>query len=292
MTNSEFIKIGDNIVAKPKGADYDLIPGKVYDLGYNEYTGDFIFKENGELNLPKKVYQTKEDELFKKRVFTFFNNTEAQTTGVMMAGTKGTGKTVMAKVLAKQSGLPIIVVAPEFPERLLVKFFKDFTTPVCVLFDEIEKNFRTHKMLDFLDGVEKTTKKLVLMTCNEMSRVSEFIQDRCSRLRYLRNYTPEENLAFIPMLIEDFNIKNKQEVIDFCKTKIKLLSMDNLCSFLTEVKLLEDDDITLNEIIKIMNISTTDRIIPTSENKDDDFCPDYEDCDDDDDYDCEYCEAA
>ena len=35
--NTEFIKIGDRVVAKPKGADYDLIPGKVYDLSYDRW---------------------------------------------------------------------------------------------------------------------------------------------------------------------------------------------------------------------------------------------------------------
>ena len=28
---TEFLKIGNNIIAKPKGTDYDLINGKVYD---------------------------------------------------------------------------------------------------------------------------------------------------------------------------------------------------------------------------------------------------------------------
>lgn len=256
INNSEFIKFGENIVPKPKGCDYNLIPGKVYDLAWNDMRDEVIFKENGELNLPKKVYQSEADIIFKKRVLTYYNTTSNQNTGIMLAGTKGTGKTVMAKVLAKESGLPIIIVDPKFPERRLVTFFKQFNTPVCVLFDEIEKNFRTDWMLDFLDGVEKTAKKLVLMTCNELNKVSEYIQDRCSRLRYLRKYTTEDNLVFLPMLVDDFNIKNKEEVIKFCTEKIQLLSMDNICSFLTEVKLLEDDNVTLDDIINIMNIST------------------------------------
>lgn len=77
---------------------------------------------NGELNLPKKVYSTKTDDIFKKRIITYFNKANTNTTGVMLAGTKGTGKTVMAKILAKESGLPIIVVNPDYPEGKLIKF--------------------------------------------------------------------------------------------------------------------------------------------------------------------------
>lgn len=167
----------------------------------------------------------------------------------------------MAKVLAKESGLPIIVVSPEYPESKLVKFFKSFNTPVCILFDEIEKNFKTEYMLDFLDGVEKTTQKLVIMTCNDLGRVSQYMQDRCSRVRYLRRYSPNENISFLPMLVDDFDIKNKEEVIEFCKNNIKLLSMDNIVSFLSEVKMLEEEDISFQEIISIMNISTENNLI-------------------------------
>lgn len=95
MTKNEFIKIGEQIIAKPKGADYDLIPGKVYDLSWNRWEDSPIFKENGELNLPKKVYSTKTDDIFKKRIITYFNKANTNTTGVMLAGTKGTGNSII-----------------------------------------------------------------------------------------------------------------------------------------------------------------------------------------------------
>lgn len=95
MTKSEFIKIGEQIIAKPKGTNYDLVPGKVYDLNYNRWEESPIFKENGELNLPKKVYSTEADDKFKKRILTYFNKANTNTTGVMLAGTKGTGNSVI-----------------------------------------------------------------------------------------------------------------------------------------------------------------------------------------------------
>lgn len=266
--NTEFIKIGDRIVAKPKGADYDLIPGKVYDLSYDRWNEESILKENGELNLPSKIYSTTRDNTFKKRVISYFNNAFTSTTGVMLAGTKGTGKTVMAKILAKDCNLPIIVVDPEYPASRLTKYFKTFETPVCILFDEVDKSFQTDLMLDFLDGLQKTTKKLVVMTCNDLNKVSEYLQDRCSRIRYLRKYTPEDNLAFLDILIKDMGIKDVETVSTYCKENIKLLSMDNIVSFLNEVKLLEEEltnnEITLDEVIEIMNIATKNEKQTTS----------------------------
>lgn len=165
-------------------------------------------------------------------------------------------KTMLAKVIAKESNLPIIIVDSQFPTNRLIGFFKQFSTPVCVIFDEIEKNFNTGRMLDFLDGVEKTTKKLVLMTCNELDKVSEYLQDRCSRIRYVRKYGINDNIAFLPMLIENKEIKNAEIVRKFVEERFKLPSIDNMNAFLNEVKDLEDEDISLNDIVKYMNINT------------------------------------
>lgn len=261
IKNAEFIKVGNNILPKPKGADYELINGGVYDLKWDRFEGRAIFTENGKLNLPDKVYELKEDTTFKTRVLNNFNKND-KSVGIMLAGTKGTGKTMLAKVIAKESNLPIIIVDSQYPANRLVTFFKQFTTPVCIIFDEIEKNFDTSSMLDFLDGVEKTTKKLVLMTCNNLNRVSEYLQDRCSRVRYIRKYTPTDNLAFLPMLIEDKQIKNAKEVEEFIKTKFKLPSIDNINAFLNEIKELEDEDLSLDDIIKYMNINLNDSSTP------------------------------
>lgn len=253
--NAEFVKSGSRILPKPNGTDYNLINGKAYDLKWDDWGDMAYLAENGELNLPSKIYELNEDKIFKKRVLNSFNNHE-NSIGVMLAGTKGTGKTMLAKVIAKESNLPIIIVDSQFPTNRLIGFFKQFSTPVCVIFDEIEKNFNTGRMLDFLDGVEKTTKKLVLMTCNELDKVSEYLQDRCSRIRYVRKYGINDNLAFLPMLIENKEIKNAEIVRKFVEERFKLPSIDNMNAFLNEVKDLEDEDISLDDIVKYMNINT------------------------------------
>lgn len=112
-------------------------------------------------------------------------------------------------------------------------------------------------MLEFLDGIQATAKKLVIMTCNNLDMVSEYMQDRCSRIRYLRKYTPSDNIEIIASVVADSGVRNVAKVTEFIIKNIKLLSIDNIISFINEVKLLEDDEtITLEDIIEIMNIST------------------------------------
>lgn len=251
---SEFIKLGDRIVAKPKGSDYNLIPGQTYSLEWDSWNDEAIIKENGEFNMPTKIYESNDSKFLKERVMKYFNSTSDQNVGVMFAGEKGTGKSVDAKYLAQCSGLPIFIVSARFPIRQLTKVFKKFETPCCLILDEVEKNWNTEQMLEFLDGVEKTCKKLVLMTCNDLGRVSQYMQDRCSRIRYLRKYTVKDNYEFLPFLLEEYNVLNKEEVTDFITNRMKLPSIDNMLALIKEVKLLENEEYTVEMVAKFMNM--------------------------------------
>lgn len=253
---NEFVKIGNTILPKPQGADYTLEINAVYDLTWDRMRGMPILTLNGDLNFPSKVYMSTKDENFINRVLNYFNTTTDNTVGVLLAGAKGTGKTVTAKILAQRSNLPIIVLDSKFPADRLKDYFKSFKQPVCILADEIEKNYRTECMLDLLDGVQATCKKLFIGTCNNSRDVSEYFIDRCSRIRYLRQYTIEQNYAYLSIILDDLQIKNKDKVINFCKNEIKLLSIDNMLSFFKEIKSLEGITDDLNEIVEFMNINT------------------------------------
>lgn len=281
---SEFIKVGDKIVNKPNGFDYDLINGKVYNLKFDRFGVGAFFEEDGSLNLPKKVYTTKDDDLFIKRVNTYFKKTNKLSTGVMLSGVKGTGKTVMAKVIAKNSGLPIIVVDEDFPTSRINDFFRKFNTPVVVIFDEVDKHWDTEDLLGWLDGVQINAKKLVLFTCNNENNVNEYLQDRCSRIRYKRNFEPNDNARFLKEILKDKGIA-KDEIeatYKFIVDNFKLLSIDNILSFIDEK--MSFPKLSNEVILKDMNITSINNLHTATVDTDEEDNDEYDDEYDDDEY--------
>lgn len=257
MGNNEFLKLGSKIIVSPKGLDYSLIPGKVYNLFYDGYNEQAYLEEDGEITLPKKVYQSEKDKLFVKRVINYYKTTDKHTTGILLTGLKGSGKSLAAKNLSLLCGLPIVIVSPNYPASKLNDIFANIKTECCVLFDECDKNERweSNKMLTFLDGVQSTAKKLVIYTCNETCELSDFLMDRCSRIRYLRHYDGlnEDTITMITesMLLDKSKVT---EVSSYIFNKFITKSYDNIISFIEELNLLKDENLKLNEIVEDMNI--------------------------------------
>lgn len=214
------------------------------------------FEEDGLLSLPAKVYTTKSDNVFIKRVNTYFQKTSKLSTGVMLSGIKGTGKTVMAKVIAKNSNLPIIVVDEDYPTGRINDFFRKFETPVTIIFDEVDKHWDTEDLLGWLDGVQTNAKKLVLFTCNNEDRVNDYLKDRCSRVRYIRHFEANDNARFLREILRDKGIAEDkiEDTYTFIVNNFGLLSIDNILSFIDEKLLFLE--LSNEEIFNDMNISS------------------------------------
>ena len=156
---------------------------------------------------------------------------------------------MLCKQIAIASKLPIIIPSSNFPIKSLNNFIKQFgDTPICIIFDEIEKTINTEDLLTFLDGVESNTKKLVLMTANKTNNVNENLWDRPSRIRYVR-YFDNNDTSYIKEIIKDKGIEEyiSNNFLDF--------TIDNILSFLEEYILFGNDN-NFDELVANLNIST------------------------------------
>jgi SpoVK/Ycf46/Vps4 family AAA+-type ATPase len=253
----EFFRSGSKVVARPNGLDYSLEQGKVYMLKYDSWDGDvFLEVQDNSLSLPETIFKSSSDEKFISKILGYHKNSKRNTTGVLLTGLKGSGKTMMSKMIAQECGLPIIIVSSDCPTKKISNFFsKSPNTEVCIIFDEIDKNDRywnTEDLLGFMDGINNTGKKLVILTCNVDSKINEFLMDRCSRIRYIRRFDAmtKENIKSV---VKNFTDKDVDEITNFIHDKFKVVSFDNIISFLEEVRINVED--SYEDIVSDLNIT-------------------------------------
>lgn len=256
--NSEFVKLGNLISPKPEGIDYDLEVGRIYKLKYvRGWDSHIELVCDGTIEMPKKVYYSDGEKRFIDKVTHYYNEHLPNTLGVMLHGKQGCGKTLFAKNIAITLNLPIIVVDPSFSSKMLTNYFTKFKTPVCIMFDELDKHlddeWDSTEMLEFLDGVQTTCRKVVLFTCNDDACVTEFMKNRCGRIRYYRDFKELDD-DMIQEIVSDTIIDKDSidKVCDNIKKFIKLPSYDIITSVMQDINDYPDEDFL--DIIADLNI--------------------------------------
>ena len=165
----------------------DKVPVGVYNIGLS-MQGWYLERFADEFVFDYKVYGLQNE--FCDYVLKTYENTTGNL-GIMLTGTKGTGKTVTAKMLANRFNLPIIIVKDMGDNNQgLIEYLNGFNFD-CVLFlDEFEKNFSDEDstILQIMDGVYNIGyRKIFLLTTNYLT-VNENLIGRPSRIRYIKKF--------------------------------------------------------------------------------------------------------
>ena len=258
--DKKFLKVGKNVSFKfnTDGLECDLTPGMVYNIKVDSYTRAVSLEETTPFSMPSKVYCTSRDKRFIDKVLNSYKLSENGFTGVMLSGLKGSGKTIMAKSIANESNLPIINIDKSvrpWALKVLVELLGD--TNICFMFDELDKlleDYDDSALLQILDGADTKGKHMILFTCNNEECISEYLIDRCSRIRYWRKFGEISPSLIMEMLNDKLNDKKEVESLtDFIKDNFEICSFDNIASFINEVN--NYPTTTFEELFEDMNLT-------------------------------------
>ena len=197
------------------------------DLHYSLPPGNYIVKQDPFENL--YLEQIDNFEFKGKRYGDNIKNTErifntfmdrSASTGVMLAGEKGSGKSLLAKSLAIkafENGIPTIVINHPWTGDKFNAFLQSIEQPTIILFDEFEKVYDREdqeSILTLLDGVFPS-KKLFVLTCNDKYRIDAHMRNRPGRIYYMLDFKGLDP-AFIAEYCED-NLNDKSQIDKICK---------------------------------------------------------------------------
>lgn len=177
-------------------------------------------------------------------------------TGVLLDGEKGFGKSVMAKQLAIQANLPVIMITKSIPVKYdFLAFLNNIKQEFVLFIDEFEKIFPNgnshldddddnkknspsqHVFLSYLDGsTSNEFKKLVLLTTN--TPIDDKFINRPSRIKFYKEYVSMSEDMY-DMIIEN-KLINKEYKNDLLEN-LPLIecSPDLLTSIIDEINKLE-----------------------------------------------------
>lgn len=217
---------------------YNEIPVGVYKISMSKQ-GFYLEYVMSEFVFDYKIYGLQED--FINHVIKTYNEAQTGNLGILLNGTKGTGKTVAAKMIANRLHLPVIIVQ-NMGQEMNLQMMNYLSTEInfdCVFFfDEYEKTFdKDTTILSFMDGVYNSeSRKVFLLTTNTLS-IDRNLIGRPSRILYLKKFGNLEIEAASEFLDDTLNNKEyKQEVLEFIGL-LSISTIDILKSVVKEINI-------------------------------------------------------
>ena len=196
---------------------------------------DFEFKlyDLGCKSMREKIKATWNNEYFKSK---------KQNLGIVYNGTKGSGKTIEAKILANEMDMPVLIVS--YYEKGILEFIQSLEFECTILIDEAEKTFSTDNqdadqtLLKIIDGVYNSSRKLYILTTNTL-KLNENLIGRPGRIRYIKEFK-NLPLEFIKEFLDENLLPEYQdkrcEIITAIES-VEISTIDILKSIVDEVNI-------------------------------------------------------
>jgi len=213
-----FLKSGNTYTVSSKEAMdlHEALPAGNYVIKQNPMNKQFYLEQVDTFEIKGKLYG--KTTRHADRILNTFKD-RGISTGVMLTGEKGSGKTLLTKkisLLAGEEGIPTILINQPWCGDAFNSFIQTIEQPCVVLFDEFEKVYdkdEQEAILTLLDGVYPS-KKLFLLTCNDKWRVDHHMRNRPGRIFYMIDFKGLD-IEFIREYCED-NLVNKKHIDAVC----------------------------------------------------------------------------
>lgn len=254
MTASRFAVQGNTVwpIEAENSIVLDELEPRTYVLNFSPQKG-FSFTVADDFKMPKKLYGTLENRA--ERILNTFELREG-TTGVLLAGEKGSGKSLCMKkisLLGLERGYPTIIINDALCGTNFNKLIASIKQRCVIIIDEFEKIYSPgdqEMLLTLLDGAFKTD-KLIVFTINALGRMNEHMINRPGRIYYNIKYSGLET-QFIEEYCRD-NLKDHKHIekILMLTQMFEHFNFDMLQALCEELNRYGED---VKDVIRLLNV--------------------------------------
>jgi hypothetical protein len=242
---------GNNFFIREVSQNQDKLTPGIYKVEMTPLGELYLAATYSRFNFPYKIYGV--ESKFINRIVKTYNNTTGNL-GILMNGTKGTGKTVTAQLLCNELNLPIIVISNRFDG--LPGFINEIQQDVIVFFDEYEKMYseHDHSILTVMDGVlNNQYRKTFLLTTNKLY-ISENLLQRPGRVRYFKTFK-DLPLETIIEIVND-QLQHQQFKSDTVKfiSELETITIDIVKAVISEVNIHEESPYEFKDVFNVKQI--------------------------------------
>jgi len=240
---------GDNGLMFPISGQFKLFPTPgpgIFNLekSPNPMDGRLGLRKVAEkFEFPFKIYDLGGKDFLDKIKATWYSpyfEKMGQNLGVCLNGTKGCGKTILAKILCNELDIPVINVSQCLPG--ILEFISSLEFECIILLDEAEKTFRQNDaessqiLLKLIDGVMNKSRKLYVLTTNTLD-INQNLIGRPGRIRYIKTFG-NLDIGAIEEYLKDnlINKDAKEEVMSLVEAQ-EISTIDTLKAIVDEVNI-------------------------------------------------------
>lgn len=230
------------------------LPAGVYSLHIDKDIGFFFVKEDSFI-LPTKIYGNAAK--LADRIFNTYLTrvNEGKSTGVKLEGEKGSGKSLLMKLIACKAislNMPVILINRPFVgdefNKLIVSLGK-----TIIFFDEFEKVYteKDHQnaLLTLLDGGFQST-ALFLFSLNDYSVISNALNNRPGRIWYSKKYKGLDKDFIIEYVQDNLPEPEKHLLTILAYTnQFDAFNFDMLSALIQEMKRYDETAIEASEFL-------------------------------------------
>lgn len=252
-TNQSLKLVDDNVEI------HNSLPVGIYTLEYNGMTEEFYLSQQNfnEFKVPSKLYGNIDSIV--DRIISTYKRRENRL-GVLLQGEKGTGKSIISKMVINALGIPVIMIKDFYQNSSAMEsFFNELKVPVVVFVDEFEKIYKNEemqaKLLSIMDGTGQSD-ILFLLTSNSSERISSYMKNRPGRIFYSIKFDGLEPETIKEVIQDSVTDPKKIEILERACIIIGTVNFDLLMAMIDEITNTEIKDV--NELMYYLNMEPSE----------------------------------